>query len=91
MFGITLWSRLPLFAIDLLRVGVKLADREGYPVFRLEDWTVGEYRQGTPWDDWMDKTAWFRTKARLVLQRQSEPDSLESVFVVDEIRENVMR
>jgi adenosyl cobinamide kinase/adenosyl cobinamide phosphate guanylyltransferase len=91
VFGITLWSRLPLSAIDLLREGVKIAEREGYAAFRLEDWTVGEYRQGTHWNDWINSRTWFRTKARLVLQQQDEPNSLDPVFVVDEIRNNVMR
>jgi hypothetical protein len=91
VFGIVQWSRLPLSPIDLLRQGVKLADREGYAVFKLEQWTTEEYRSGRYWGDWNDWSAWFRTKARLVLQHQSEPNSLDPVFVVDEIRENVMR
>jgi len=92
VFGIVQWSRLPLSPIDLLRQGVKLADREGYTVFKLENWTTEEYRSGRYWGDWNDWNAWFRTKARLVLQHQkSEPNSLAPVFVVDEIRENVMR
>lgn len=91
VFGIVQWSRLPLSPIDLLRQGVKLADRVGYAVFKLEQWTTEEYRPGRYWSDWNDWNTWFRTKARLVLQHQREPNSLDPVFVVDEIRENVMR
>lgn len=91
VFGITLWSRLPLPAIDLFRKCIKIADQEGYAAFRLEEWTVGEYRPGTIWNDWIDSTAWFRTKARVVLQHQKDANSLDPVFVVDEIRTNVMK
>lgn len=91
VFTLVQWSRLPLSPIDLLRECIKIADRQGYPVFELEDWTTAEYRPGRSWNDWNDWSAWFRTKARLVLQHQSEPNSLDPVFVVDEIRENVVR
>jgi hypothetical protein len=91
VFGIVLWSRLPLSAIDLLRQGVKTADQEGYEVFKLVNWTTEEYRYGRHWNNWNDRNAWFRTKARLVLQHQREPNSLDPVFAVDEIRNNVMR
>lgn len=91
VFGIVQWSRLPLSPIDLLRECIRIADQEGYPVYKLEDWTTAEYRPGRSWNDWNDWSAWFRTKARLVLQHQSEPNSLDPVFVVDEIRENVVR
>jgi hypothetical protein len=91
VFGIALWSRLPLPAIDLFRECIKIADREGYAAFRLEEWTVGEYRQGTTWNDWSDSTVWLGTKARLVLQQQDEPNSLKPVFVVDEIRKSITR
>ncbi|OQW30090.1 MAG: hypothetical protein A4E19_11080 [Nitrospira sp. SG-bin1] len=69
-----------------LRECVKLADREGYPVFTLEDWITEEYRPGRYCDDWNDKNAWFRTKARLVLHHHAETNSLDPVFVVDKIR-----
>ncbi len=91
VFEIVQWSRSPRSPIDLLRECMKIADREGYPAFKLEDWTTEEYRPGRSWDDWNDWNAWFRTKARLVLQHQKDADSLDPVFVVDEIRENVMR
>lgn len=91
VFGVVLWSRLPLSPIDLLRQCIKISDREGAPVFKLEDWTTHEYRFGRSWNDWNDWNAWFRTKARLVLLQQSEPNSLDPVFVVNEIRKNVMR
>jgi len=91
VFGIVQWSRLPLSPIDLLMQGVKIADREGYAVFKLEQWTTEEYRFGRQWNNWNDWNAWFRTKARLVLRHQSELNSLDPVFVVDEIRKNVMR
>ncbi len=91
VFKVVQWSRSPLSPIDLLRECIRIADQEGYPVYKLEDWTTAEYRPGRSWNDWNDWSAWFRTKARLVLQHQSEPNSLDPVFVVDEIRENVMR
>lgn len=91
IFRVVLWSRLPLSPYDLFRQCIKIADREGYPVFKLEDWTTEEYRPGRSWNDWNDSKAWFRTKARLVLQRQKDADTLDPDFVVDEIRENVMR
>lgn len=91
VFGVVLWSRLPLSPLDLLRQCTKIADREGYQVFKLEDWTTEEYRSGRSWNDWNDKSAWFRTKARLVLQHQKDADSLDPVFAVNEIRKNVVR
>lgn len=91
VFRIVLWSRLPLSAIDLLRQGVKTADQEGYRVFKLVNWTTEEYRYGRHWNNWNDRNAWFRTKARLVLQQQDELNSLEPVFVVDEILKSVTR
>lgn len=91
VFKVVQWSRLPLSPIDLLRQGVKIADREGYPAFKLEDWTTEEYRPGRSWDDWNDWDAWFRAKARMVLQRHIESNSLDPVFVVDEIRNSVIK
>lgn len=91
VFKVVQWSRLPRSPIDLLTECIKIADREGYPAFKLEGWTTEEYRSGRAWDDWNDWDAWFQTKARLVLQDQHEPNSLDPVFVVNEIRENVMR
>ncbi len=91
VFKVVQWSRLPLSPIDLLRECIKIADQEGYPSFKLENWTTGEYRPGRSWNDWNDWNAWFQTKTRLVLQHQSELNSLDPVFVVEEIRESVMR
>ena len=72
--------------VDLLLECVKLADREGYEAFKLEDWAEEEHRD-------MGMTlrgVWFRTKAHVVLQhRQKNSESLEPVFVVEEIRSNV--
>lgn len=91
VFKVAQWSRLPLSPIDLLKECIKITDREGYPAFKLEDWITEEYRPGRSWNDWNDWDAWFRVRARLVLLRQSELNSLDPVFVVNEIRNNVMR
>lgn len=72
--------------VDLLLECVKLADREGYEAFKLEDWAEEEHRD-------MGMTlrgVWFRTKAHVVLQHhQKNYESLEPVFVVEEIRSNI--
>ncbi len=79
----------PILQIQLLRQCVALAEHEGFEVFKLEDWTVEEHREATPEDGDLRKV-WFRTTATVMLQHQKDPNSLDPVFVVDEIRSNVM-
>ena len=59
---------------------IKIAGQEGYEVFRLEEWTVEQYGQSLPW---------FRTRAKVVLQHQMQPESLLPVFEVEKIRASV--
>jgi hypothetical protein len=74
--------------VALLRDCVLLADEMGFEVFKLKGWTVEEHRDtGSSRYQWR---VWFRTTAEVVLQHEKGPDSLEPVFVVDEIRSNVM-
>lgn len=75
------------FPIQLLQQCLTVAEHEGFEFFKLENWTVEEHRA--------DPTqvrlghVWFRTAAHVVLQHQKEPDSLEPVFAVNEIRANI--
>ena len=86
-FEIAMWDRVLVSPDQLLLECVKLADREGYEVFKLENWTVEEHRAN---GDRGDRRIWFKTKANVVLQHnQKKSESLESVFVVEEIRSNV--
>jgi hypothetical protein len=72
--------------IELLLECVKLADREGYGAFKLENWTVEEHRDR----DLTHRRIWFKTKAHAVLQHHQEnSESREPVFVVEEIRSNI--
>lgn len=75
----------PTIPIALLRDCVLLADGMGFEVFRLKDWTVEEHR-----DIQHGWKVWFRTTGEVVLQHHKDPDSLDPVFVVDEIRSNVL-
>lgn len=74
----------PSLPLSLLRDCVLLAEGMGFEVFKLKNWTVEEHR------DRDSRKVWFRTTAEVVLQHQKESDSLHPVFVVDEIRSNVM-
>lgn len=89
-FEIVIWddSYSPTLSIELLRQCAVLAEQEGFEVFKLEDWTVEEHRDNTPQGG--IRKVWFRTTANVVLQHQKQLDSLDPVFVVDEIRQNVM-
>jgi hypothetical protein len=77
----------PTMPLSLLRDCVILADGMRFEVFKLVDWTVEEYRSGS---NRYELKVWFRTTATVILQHQKEPDSLDPVFVVDEIRSRVM-
>lgn len=78
----------PTIPIALLRDCVLLAEGMGFEVFRLKNWTVEEHHDtgpnGNPW------RVWFRTTAEVILQHHKESDSLDPVFVIEEIRSNVM-
>lgn len=88
-FEIAIWDELQVSPLQILAHCVELADREGYKVFKLANWTVEEhtdlysdnrvppYRKG-----WV----WFRNTVDVVLQQHRDPDSLELVFDADEIR-----
>ena len=78
----------PILQIQLLRQCVTLAEHEGFEVFKLEDWIVEEHREATP--DGNLRNVWFRTSANVTLQHQKEADSLDPVFVVDEVRPYLM-
>ncbi|MBX3329441.1 MAG: hypothetical protein KF722_03490 [Nitrospira sp.] len=93
-FQVAIWDSTLISPFELLSHCVTLADREGYEVFTLRNWVVEEYR--TEKMDFLTRIGpkgprkvWFRTTARVVLQHQREPESLDPVFVVDEIRSNV--
>jgi len=90
-FRVAIWDDhfRPTFPIQLLQQCLTLAEREGFEFFRLENWTVEEHRDD-PTQVRLGRV-WFRTAAHVVLQHQKELDSLDPVFVVDEIRKNVMR
>lgn len=80
----------PTMPISFLRECVFLVNAMGFEVFKLRNWTVEEYRDFL-WDKDYYQRVWFRMTAEVALQHHKEPDSLDPVFVVDEIRENVMR
>lgn len=73
------------FPLQLLALCLKLARREDYRAFKLENWIVEEHRAGGDGDrDYY--VVWFRAMARVVFLRQKDPESLEPMFVVEEIR-----
>ncbi|BFU90945.1 MAG: hypothetical protein NTAFB01_21320 [Nitrospira sp.] len=65
-----------------------LAEREGFEAFKLKNWTVEEHRDD-PTQVRLGR-AWFKTSVDVILQHQKEPNNLDQVFIVDEIRPNVM-
>lgn len=85
-FDIAMSGPYMVSPVELLLQCVKLADREGYGAFKLDDWTVEEHRDV----DLRYRRIWFGTKAHVVLQHhQKSSESLDPVFVVEEIRSNV--
>lgn len=50
----------------------------------MKNWTVEEHGNINKYGK-----AWFLTKATIILQHQKEPASLDAVFVVDELRQNI--
>lgn len=89
-FEIAIWDDKLISPLQLLSECVKLADQRRYEVFKLMNWTVDEYRNDDTHYREGGWKVWFRTKATIVLQHQNEPDTPDPVFVVDEIRSNVM-
>jgi hypothetical protein len=91
-FQVTRWSEHfePTMPISLLRDCIFLVDSMGFEIFKLRNWAVEEHREFI-WSDQFSKRVWFRMTAEVVLRYHEEPHSLDPVFVVDEIRENVMR
>lgn len=89
-FQVVRWAKHfePTLPLTLLRDCVLRAEKMGIRAFKLTDWTVEEHRAtGLSLSQWK---VWFRTTATVTPQHHKELDSLEPVFVVDEIRENVM-
>lgn len=86
-FELVIWDDRLISPLRFLSESIKLADQEGYEAFKLANWTAEEYCAARRPEC---GKVWFRTKATLILQHRKEPDSLDPVFVVDEIRLNVL-
>jgi hypothetical protein len=89
-FQVVRWAKHfePTLPLTLLRDCVLRAEKMGLKAFKLADWTVEEHRDtGPSLSQWK---VWFRTTATVIPQHHKESDSLEPVFVVDEIRSHVM-
>jgi predicted small lipoprotein YifL len=80
-FEFAIWDDRFIAPLQFLAECIKLADQERYEVFKLENWTGEEYRG--------NGKVWFLTKAKIILLHKKEPDSLNAVFVVDELRQNI--
>jgi len=85
-FELSISDRRLISPLRFLHECVQLAVQEGYEAFKVMNWTVEEHRIRRSGGR---RYVWFRTKATIVLQHQKEPQGLEPVFVVDEIRKNV--
>jgi hypothetical protein len=72
--------------LRLLVECVKLADQNGYEAFKVVDWTVEEHFVMRPKGR---RYMWFRTTATIILQHQTNLESLEPVFSADKIRKNI--
>lgn len=85
-FELSISDRRLIAPLRFLHECVQLADKHGYEVFKLVNWTPEEHRtkrlSGRLY-------IWFQTKATVVLQHHSEPESLDPVFVVNEIRKQI--
>ena len=80
-FEFAMWDDRFIPPLQFLAECVKFADQERYEVFKLEDWTGEEYSG--------NGRVRFRTKAKMTLQHQKESDSLDAMFVVDELRSKI--
>lgn len=85
-FELAIWDDRLITPLRLLTECVKLAEQERYEVFKLEDWIVEEHRTSGGLGG---SSVWFRTKVTIILQHQKDAESLDPIFVVDEIRKNV--
>ncbi len=89
-FQVVRWAKIfePTLPLTLLRDCVLRAEKIGFTAFKLTDWTMEEHRDtGPSLSQWK---VWFRTTATVIPQHHKESDSLDPVFVIDEIRSNVM-
>ncbi len=92
-YHVAIWNNFthehrPLSQVQLLQDCTQLAEQVGFEVFKLENLVVEEHREMTP--DGGLRKVWFRTSADVTLQHEKEPESLDPVFVVDEIRPYLM-
>ncbi|MFO0701155.1 MAG: hypothetical protein U0236_18185 [Nitrospira sp.] len=90
VFEIAIWDENndATSSIRLLQQCVALAEHEGFEVFKLENWIAEEHRDTLPQGG--IRRAWFQTTTNVTLQHRREPESLASVFVVDEVRPYLM-
>lgn len=82
-FTIAVWDEAQISPMQVLWQCVALANREGYKVFKVEKWAIEEHSGGAQGPHTV--RIWFRDMVDVVLQHQKEPNSLESVFEVDEV------
>lgn len=82
-FTIAIWDEAQISPMQILWQCIGLANREGYKVFKLQKWTIEDHYGGNrgPYS----VRIWFRDTVDVVLQHEKEPNSLESVFEVDEV------
>lgn len=83
-FEFAIWDERLIAPLQFLAECIKFADQEKHEVFTLKNWTVEEHGNINKYGK-----AWFLTKATIILQHQKEPASLDAVFVVDELRQNI--
>jgi hypothetical protein len=86
-FELAIWDDKLISPLRFLSESIKLAHQEGYEAFKLANWTAEEYCTARRAEC---GKVWFRTMATIIFQHQKEPDSLDPIFVVDEIRPNVL-
>jgi hypothetical protein len=75
-FRVTIWDRAQISPMQVLWQCIVLANREGFKVFKIEDWAIDELRA---------YGVWFRNTVDVVLQHEKEPTSLELVFAVEDV------
>lgn len=83
-FTVAVWQEFLISPIHMLWQCIWHADREGYKVFKLENWAVEEHIGGKVAN--YPGKVWFRSSVDVVPQQQADPASLEPVFAVEEIR-----
>lgn len=72
----------PISPIQFLWQCATLARQEGFKTFKLVNWVVEEYRSVGGREG---GKVWFKTRANLIPQSEKDSDSLEPVFIVDEL------